>query len=159
MLNHVSERRDLEFDIVDLRDYPLPFYDEPFLSPAKNEVGQRWAEKIESLDGFIFVTAEYNHSIPGVRRHAAKSAARAAGAPRAASSDAPMLLRNASTSRIGGAPNIRAYSRLNCDALSYPTRYAVLAASVSSESRICRACVSRRRFRYCSGLIAVTALK
>lgn len=63
----------LEFEIVDLRDYPLPFYDEPISplwSPVKNEVAQRWAKKIASLDGFIFVTAEYNHSIPGVVKNA-----------------------------------------------------------------------------------------
>jgi hypothetical protein len=28
---------------------------------------------------------------------------------------------NSVASRLGGSPNIRAYSRLNCDALSYPT--------------------------------------
>ena len=73
LLELVSATQDLEFEIVDLRDYPLPFYDEPISplwSPPKNEVAQRWAKKIGSLDGFIFVTAEYNHSIPGVLKNA-----------------------------------------------------------------------------------------
>ena len=43
--NLVSRRTDMEFEIVDLRSYPLPFFDEP-MSPAwgtpKNEVAQRW---------------------------------------------------------------------------------------------------------------------
>jgi NAD(P)H-dependent FMN reductase len=44
----VSGRTDMEFEIVDLRRYPLPFFDES-MSPAwgapKNEVAQRWAKR------------------------------------------------------------------------------------------------------------------
>src|SRR5262245_35365480 len=47
--NLVSGRSDMEFEIVDLRRYPLPFSDEP-MSPAwgapKNEVAQRWATMV-----------------------------------------------------------------------------------------------------------------
>ena len=68
-----SERTDMQFEIVDLRQYPLPFFDEP-MSPAwatpRNEVAQRWARKIGELDGFIFVTAEYNHGVPAVLKNA-----------------------------------------------------------------------------------------
>ena len=62
-----------DFEIVDLRDYPLPLFNEP-ISPAyaapKNEVAQRWAKKLAGFDGYIFVTAEYNHSVPGVLKNA-----------------------------------------------------------------------------------------
>jgi len=68
-----SERTDMQFEIVDLRQYPLPFFDEP-MSPAwatpRNEVAQRWARKIGELDGFVFVTAEYNHGVPAVLKNA-----------------------------------------------------------------------------------------
>jgi NAD(P)H-dependent FMN reductase len=37
--------------------------------PPKNEVAQRWARKIGELDGFVFVTAEYNHGIPAVLKN------------------------------------------------------------------------------------------
>jgi NAD(P)H-dependent FMN reductase len=37
---------------------------------AQHEVALRWGEKIASLDGYIFVTAEYNHSIPAVLKNA-----------------------------------------------------------------------------------------
>src|SRR5882757_3158093 len=71
--NLVSRRTDMEFEIVDLRSYPLPFFDEP-MSPAwgtpKNEVAQRWGQKVAELDGFIFVTAEYNHGVPAVLKNA-----------------------------------------------------------------------------------------
>jgi len=68
-----SKREDLEFEILDLRDYPLPLFDEP-RSPAygaseRPEV-QRWAAKIASLDGFLFVTAEYNRSVPAALKNA-----------------------------------------------------------------------------------------
>lgn len=49
------------FELVDLRYYPMPFFDEP-RSPIhvlpKNEAAQRWARKVGELDGFIFITAE-----------------------------------------------------------------------------------------------------
>jgi NAD(P)H-dependent FMN reductase len=71
--NLASPRSDMEFEIIDLRKYPLPFFDEP-MSPAwgapKNEVAQRWAKKVAELDGFIFVTAEYNHGVPAVLKNA-----------------------------------------------------------------------------------------
>jgi NAD(P)H-dependent FMN reductase len=67
------QRTDAEFELIDLRDYPLPFFEEqasPLFVPPKNEVAQRWARKIGELDGFVFVTAEYNHGIPAVLKNA-----------------------------------------------------------------------------------------
>jgi NAD(P)H-dependent FMN reductase len=68
-----AARGDLALEIVDLRDYPLPFFDEP-TSPAygtpRDAVAQRWGRKVAALDGFIFVTGEYNRSIPGVLKNA-----------------------------------------------------------------------------------------
>jgi NAD(P)H-dependent FMN reductase len=63
----------LDFEIVDLRDYPLPVFDEP-RSPAyhaseKPEV-RRWSKKMAELDGYLFVTAEYNRSVPAVLKNA-----------------------------------------------------------------------------------------
>ena len=68
-----SKRSDLAFEIVDLRDYPLPFFDEVASNawaPSTNEGAQRWQQKIAEFDGYIFVTAEYNHSISGVLKNA-----------------------------------------------------------------------------------------
>jgi NAD(P)H-dependent FMN reductase len=59
-----SKRADLGFEVLDLRDYPLPLFDEPgspAWGPIKNDVAQRWAAKLAGLDGFILVTPEYNH--------------------------------------------------------------------------------------------------
>lgn len=68
-----SKRSDLAFEIVDLRDYPMPFFDEVASNawaPTTNEVAQRWQKKIAEFDGYIFVTAEYNRSISGVLKNA-----------------------------------------------------------------------------------------
>ncbi len=66
-------RGDLEVEILDLRDFPLPFFDEavsPAWGPSKDEVAQRWQKKIDSLDGFIFTAAEYNHGPTAVLKNA-----------------------------------------------------------------------------------------
>jgi NAD(P)H-dependent FMN reductase len=68
-----SQRTDAEFELVDLRDYPLPHLDEPLppsMGQYQNEHTRQWADKIASFDGFIFVTPEYNHSTSGVLKNA-----------------------------------------------------------------------------------------
>jgi len=68
-----SQRSDAEFELVDLRDYPLPHLDEPLppsMGQYQNEHTRQWAAKIASFDGFVFVTPEYNHSTSGVLKNA-----------------------------------------------------------------------------------------
>jgi NAD(P)H-dependent FMN reductase len=68
-----SRRGDAEFELVDLRDYPLPHLDEPLpptMGQYQNEHTRQWADKIASFDGFVFVTPEYNHSTSGVLKNA-----------------------------------------------------------------------------------------
>ncbi len=66
-------RSDVKFELVDVADFNLPLLDEP-LPPSQGnyakEHTKRWAQKIASFDGFVFVTAEYNHSIPGALKNA-----------------------------------------------------------------------------------------
>jgi len=68
-----SRRSDAEFELVDLRDYPLPHLDEPLppsMGQYQNEHTRQWASKIASFDGFVFVTPEYNHGTSGVLKNA-----------------------------------------------------------------------------------------
>ncbi len=40
-----AARTDMSVELIDLRDYPMPFFDEPASNawvPSKNEVAQRW---------------------------------------------------------------------------------------------------------------------
>lgn len=68
-----SQRDDMQFELIDLRDHPLPFFNEALpltWAPAKNGAAQAWAAKIASLDGFIVVTPEYNHGPSAVLKNA-----------------------------------------------------------------------------------------
>ena len=68
-----SERADAEFELVDLRDYPLPHLDEPLppsMGQYQKEHTKRWAAAIASFDGFIMITPEYNHSTSAVLKNA-----------------------------------------------------------------------------------------
>ena len=68
-----SRRDDAEFELVDLRDYPLPHLDEGLpasFGQYQNEHTLQWAQKIGSFDGFVIVTPEYNHSTSGVLKNA-----------------------------------------------------------------------------------------
>src|SRR5579862_2790036 len=68
-----SQREDADFELVDLRDYPLPHLDEPMppsIGQYANDHTKEWAKKIGSFDGFVIVTPEYNHSTSGVLKNA-----------------------------------------------------------------------------------------
>jgi NAD(P)H-dependent FMN reductase len=73
MLKQVEARGDMDVEVVDLRDHPLPFFDEVtsnLYAPSENPEAVRWQETIGRFDGYIFVVAEYNHSITGVLKNA-----------------------------------------------------------------------------------------
>ena len=68
-----SARSDIDVELVDLKDWPLPFFNEVASNawaPTQNEVGQRWQKKVGEFDGYVFVTAEYNRSIPAALKNA-----------------------------------------------------------------------------------------
>src|SRR5699024_434659 len=62
-----------EYELVDIADFNLPLLDEP-MPPAMGQYSKdhtkAWAEKVASFDGFIFVTPEYNHSVPAALKNA-----------------------------------------------------------------------------------------
>lgn len=71
--NLAKKRSDAEFELVDIADYNLPLYDEPnpaMMQQYTKEHTKKWSEKISEFDGYIFVTAEYNHSIPAALKNA-----------------------------------------------------------------------------------------
>lgn len=65
-----DQRNDASFEILDLRDYQLPFLGES--EDMTNVI--RWNQKLASKDGFIFILPEYNHGIPAVLKNALDSA-------------------------------------------------------------------------------------
>jgi NAD(P)H-dependent FMN reductase len=75
VLKGAEQIEDIDPELVDLKDHPMPFFDEP-ISPRYNPdrkidpAAVPWLKKLESFDAYVFVTAEYNHSIPGVLKNA-----------------------------------------------------------------------------------------
>jgi len=68
-----KRRKDAQFELVDLVDFNLPLLDEavpPSMGQYSKEHTKRWAAKIATFDAFVFVTAEYNHGIPGALKNA-----------------------------------------------------------------------------------------
>lgn len=55
-----------EFVLLDLLNYPLPFFGEEDI----NNIIEKWESSIGECDAFIFVTPEYNHSITGALKNA-----------------------------------------------------------------------------------------
>ncbi|MDQ1733547.1 MAG: hypothetical protein QOK10_3706 [Pseudonocardiales bacterium] len=73
VLDVAAQRDDAEFELIDLRDYPLPHLDEPMppsLGQYQGDHTKQWASKIASFDGFVIVTPEYNHGTSGVLKNA-----------------------------------------------------------------------------------------
>ncbi|MDX5350098.1 MAG: NAD(P)H-dependent oxidoreductase [Paracoccaceae bacterium] len=66
-------RGDMDVEVVDLRDYPMPFFDEVASNawaPTQDPTAQKWQKKLAEFDGYIFVVAEYNRSITGALKNA-----------------------------------------------------------------------------------------
>lgn len=68
-----KKRSDMEFELVDIADYHLPLFDEtesPFMGKHTKDHTKAWAKKIDSFDGYIFVTPEYNKATSGALKNA-----------------------------------------------------------------------------------------
>ncbi len=73
MLAQAKARDDMEIELVDLRDFDLPLFDEAASNlwmPSSDSRAVKWQEKIGEFDGYIFVVAEYNRSITGALKNA-----------------------------------------------------------------------------------------
>ena len=73
ILKQAQARGDMDVELVDLRDHPLPFFAEKASNmwvPSENPEAVRWQKTVGRYDGYIFVVAEYNHSITGALKNA-----------------------------------------------------------------------------------------
>lgn len=65
--------QDVEYEVVDLADYRLPFLGEHLPEGEKekaNKTIKAWSDKMASFDGYIFIAPEYNHAIGGALKNA-----------------------------------------------------------------------------------------
>lgn len=75
IFDELKKRPGVHAEFLDLRDFQLPFFDEPvspgwISEPYENEAVARWTKKIGAQDGFIVVAPEYNRSVAGVMKNA-----------------------------------------------------------------------------------------
>jgi NAD(P)H-dependent FMN reductase len=73
ILAQAQARGDMDVELVDLRDFPMPFFAEVASNawaPTQDPGAVAWQQKIAGYDGYIFVVAEYNRSITGALKNA-----------------------------------------------------------------------------------------
>ena len=76
IFQHLKHRSGIDAQLLDLRDFPMPFFDQPVppampgRPPYENEVVKQWTAEIGRSDGFIFVTPEYNYGPAAVLKNA-----------------------------------------------------------------------------------------
>jgi NAD(P)H-dependent FMN reductase len=66
-------RGDMSVEVLDLRDYPMPFFAEVASNawaPTQDPVAVKWQKKLAEFDGYVFVVAEYNRSITAALKNA-----------------------------------------------------------------------------------------
>jgi NAD(P)H-dependent FMN reductase len=75
-VHEIAKKRsdaNVELELVDIATFELPLLDEP--SPPstgkyEKEHTKRWSAKVDSFDGFVFVTPEYNHGTSAALKNA-----------------------------------------------------------------------------------------
>ena len=68
-----AEFPDIDVELVDLRDFDLPFFDEVasnMWAPSQDPKAIAWQKKVAEFDGYIFLVAEYNRSITAALKNA-----------------------------------------------------------------------------------------
>jgi NAD(P)H-dependent FMN reductase len=70
-------RGDFDVEVLDLRDWPLPFFQETIATlgdlgdPTYSDpLVRRWNQTIKAADAYLLISPEYNHSVPAVLKNA-----------------------------------------------------------------------------------------
>lgn len=72
-MQQVKDSADAEFELIDLKELDLDFLSEPESASTGKYTQPKvigWSQKVASLDGFVFVTAEYNNGPPAPLKNA-----------------------------------------------------------------------------------------
>src|SRR5437868_9419235 len=76
ILQELRKREAIQARLLDLRDFPMPFFDQPAppampgRQPYEHEVVKKWTAQIAAADAFVFVTPEYNYGTSAVLKNA-----------------------------------------------------------------------------------------
>lgn len=72
-LLEIAKETEHDLAVLDLQEINLPPFDAavpPAYKPTETPEGKAWAKMIDEADGFVFVTPEYNRSIPASLKNA-----------------------------------------------------------------------------------------
>ena len=100
-MNEAAKAESLELNLIDLKAAALPVFNDATVPGARTEpyadsAARTWSEVMAAADGYIFVTAEYNHTIPGALTNALDYLGREL-------TDKPAVIISYSTGPVGGA--------------------------------------------------------
>lgn len=75
VIEQISKNKEVKAELIDLRDWPLPFYNEVsgvgyLKGNFSIDLAKKWGKKIGEADGYIIVTPEYNHGYSAVLKNA-----------------------------------------------------------------------------------------
>lgn len=75
VVEQISKNKEIETELIDLRDWSLPFYNEvsgllSLKTELSVEIAKKWQQKVKEADGYIIVTPEYNHGYSAVLKNA-----------------------------------------------------------------------------------------
>jgi NAD(P)H-dependent FMN reductase len=80
VIRSLQARQDLTVEVLDLRNWDLPMFRETFATVGdphdptfSSPLVKEWNAKIGSGDAYLFLTPEYNHSVPAVLKNAIDS--------------------------------------------------------------------------------------
>jgi len=80
ILPAAKSHKAFEVETLDLREWPLPMFQETvatvgdFSNPTYSEpLIKSWNDKVKEADAYLIITPEYNHSMPGVLKNAIDS--------------------------------------------------------------------------------------
>jgi NAD(P)H-dependent FMN reductase len=70
-----KDRQHADYEVLDVAEFDLDLLSEPTVPGAAdraydNDKTRRWSRAVDEFDGFVFVTPEYNHSVPAAMKNA-----------------------------------------------------------------------------------------
>lgn len=71
IMDYAHSRNDegVEYELIDVKDFDLPYLNSA-AADATGEDIDRWKDVMASCDGYVFITPEYNRSVPGAFKNA-----------------------------------------------------------------------------------------
>jgi NAD(P)H-dependent FMN reductase len=128
-----SAHEAFEVETLDLRDWPLPPFAEgiktigDFANPTYSApIVKAWNQKIAEADAYLFITPEYNHSVPAVLKNAIDSVFASF-----AFRNKPAAFVGYSGGTVGGARAVEHLAHIAIEAEMAPLRNTVLIGEVT----------------------------